>query len=137
MHMFSHFLTGFLTYYAYTNYTSGVGNVVLGYLIGDLLIGIPFDIFLAHTALSRNRDRTLTQLWGQVFTLVFTVLHASLRPIYAFWVMDQANASLTTAGITLSNIPGALFHVASYLLILLLVGIQGSMVAVSSVACLL
>lgn len=47
MHMFSHFLTGFLTYYAYTNYTSGVGIVILAYLIGDLLIGIPFDIFLA------------------------------------------------------------------------------------------
>ena len=47
MHMFSHFLTGFLTYYAYTNYTSDVGFVILAYLIGDLLIGIPFDLFLA------------------------------------------------------------------------------------------
>ena len=47
MHMISHFFTGFLTYYAYTNYTSGVGIIILVYLIGDLLIGLPFDIFLA------------------------------------------------------------------------------------------
>ena len=68
---------------------------------------------------------------------MFTVLHASLRPIYAFWVLDQASTSLTTAGITLSNISGGVLHIFSYLLILALAGSQGAMVAISSVACFL
>ena len=137
MHMMSNFITGFLTYYAYTNYTSEVGNVILAYLIGDLLIGLPFDILLAYTALSPNRDSTMTLLKTQVFALVFPVLHASLRSIYTFWVLEQASASLTKAGISLTNISGALLHLFSYLLIIALAGSQGAMVAISSVACFL
>ena len=137
MHMMSHFLTGFLTYYAYTNYASDVGNVILAYLIGDLVIGLPFDNFLAYTALSPNRESMMIQLKTQVFALVFTVLHASLRPIYTFWVLEKASASLTKAGISLTDISGALLHLFSYLLIIALAGTQGAIVGVSSVACFL
>ena len=79
----------------------------------------------------------MTQLKTHVIALVFTVILSSLRPIYTFWVPEEAFANLTKALISLSIISGALLHLFSYLLIIALAGSQRTFVAVSSLACLL
>ena len=63
-------------------------KLVIIYLIGDFVIGLPYDVFLAQTALSPVKDDTFRQLWAQVLVLLAFLAHTTLRPVFSLFVLQ-------------------------------------------------